>query len=122
MHNTQFIIRKTETNPKGILGLDEVTALIKKEIISKDNLIIEMSKDILILKEEIKNLKNKEMTKDSLIKLLFDESNFNISNLSILSNNSIEKNKNIKSGSIYYDPKNKIFRVNIDGKWTNLKT
>jgi len=106
----ELLVKKTDQNPKGILDIKAFKVMI----------LSDLQKKLDEMNSKISNTSIEEY-KDDILKIykeaiLNTNAPINIKNVP-----SIEKNSDIKRGTMYYNEKTDNVRIKLSKGWTNLK-
>lgn len=114
----EFVIKKDDENPSGLICLEDLKSLIKdnKELDSIKNTISEIDNN---LERLVKNMP-KDITKSDILKLVSNNTVASFKAINITNIESIEKSKIIPLGTIYYNEKLDKVRLKTKKGWINL--
>lgn len=110
-----ILTKKSKDNPNGVISSNKLLLNIEKEISSLKLQIEDLKKENSKLRESIK------LTRTELIEILSDKIGVKFANINIAGTPTIEKNEDVKNGTLYYNTRKKCFRGKIDGKWITFK-
>jgi len=108
-----ILTKKTINNPSGFISQEELLASVDTSKLTE--MIKTLEARVLKLEED-----KQEITGLDILKLLTDNNTLNLSAVTIEATGSIEKDKNVKQGTIYFNKTQNVFRGKVKDRWVNL--